>query len=123
MRPSRPGEFHPEPLSDPDVNLSIHPARVTLEGCHLPLKSASSSGCPLTLSISTRVTCPLRSTGITPFHRYYRAVRPLPAHRYFRPHGASACAFSFSITDKVLKFRSKAQSRVTPFLHRTPHSQ
>ena len=27
--PSRPGEFHPEPLTDPDVNLSIHPARVT----------------------------------------------------------------------------------------------
>jgi hypothetical protein len=26
-RPSRPGEFHPEPLTDPDLNLSIHPAR------------------------------------------------------------------------------------------------
>jgi hypothetical protein len=25
--PSRPGEFHPEPLTDPDWNLSIHPAR------------------------------------------------------------------------------------------------
>jgi hypothetical protein len=27
--PSRPGEFHPEALTDPDVNLSIHPARAT----------------------------------------------------------------------------------------------
>ena len=27
--PSRPGEFHPEPLTDPDLNLSIHPAHVT----------------------------------------------------------------------------------------------
>jgi hypothetical protein len=27
--PSRPGELHPEPLTDPDVNLSIHPARAT----------------------------------------------------------------------------------------------
>jgi len=27
--PSRPGEFHPEPLTDPDLNLSIHPARAT----------------------------------------------------------------------------------------------
>jgi hypothetical protein len=26
--PSRPGEFHPEPLTDPDVILSHHPARV-----------------------------------------------------------------------------------------------
>jgi hypothetical protein len=25
--PSRPGESHPEPLTDPDLNLSIHPAR------------------------------------------------------------------------------------------------
>ena len=29
-QPSRPGEFHPEPLTEPDVNLSIHPARATL---------------------------------------------------------------------------------------------
>jgi hypothetical protein len=27
--PSRPGELHPEPLTDPDLNLSIHPARAT----------------------------------------------------------------------------------------------
>ena len=27
--PSRPGEFHPEPLTDPYVNLSIHTARAT----------------------------------------------------------------------------------------------
>jgi len=27
--PTRPGEFHPEPLTDPDFNLSIHPARAT----------------------------------------------------------------------------------------------
>jgi len=25
--PSRPAEFHPEPLTEPDLNLSIHPAR------------------------------------------------------------------------------------------------
>jgi hypothetical protein len=27
--PSRPREFHPEPLADPDLNLSIYPARAT----------------------------------------------------------------------------------------------
>jgi hypothetical protein len=27
--PSRPGDFHPEALTDPDVNLSVHPARAT----------------------------------------------------------------------------------------------
>jgi hypothetical protein len=29
LRPSRPGEFHPEPLTDPDLTLSRHPARAT----------------------------------------------------------------------------------------------
>src|SRR5271155_555349 len=28
--PSRPGEFHPEPLTDPDLILSHHPARATI---------------------------------------------------------------------------------------------
>src|ERR1035441_6028040 len=27
--PSRPGELHPEPLTDPDLSLSTHPARAT----------------------------------------------------------------------------------------------
>jgi len=27
--PSRPGESHPEPLTDPDLSLSTHPARAT----------------------------------------------------------------------------------------------
>jgi len=64
------------------------------------------------------------------------APRPLPrfiatteqsapdlAHRYFRPRGSSACAFSLAITSQVLKFPTKAQIRVTPPVHRTPHGQ
>ena len=31
LLPGRPGEFRPEPPTDPDVNLSIHPARATLK--------------------------------------------------------------------------------------------
>jgi hypothetical protein len=27
--PSRPGEFHPEPVTEPDLTLSRHPARAT----------------------------------------------------------------------------------------------
>ena len=51
VQPGRPVDLHPESPTDPDVNLSIHPARVT------PRKPAgfrqdkrSSSGCPLTPS-------------------------------------------------------------------------
>ena len=48
--PSRPGELHPGPLTDPDVNLSIHPARATLRRLPPSAKTRSSSGCPLTPS-------------------------------------------------------------------------
>jgi hypothetical protein len=30
LSPSRPGELHPEPLTDPDLILSHHPARATV---------------------------------------------------------------------------------------------
>src|SRR5262250_1660295 len=92
--PSRPEEFHPEPLTDPDVILSHHPARVTAR--RLP-PSAERSGSSRFDSVgpsSTAMTCPLCSTGITPLRRYYDAVRPSPAHRYFQPHGWSRlCLF------------------------------
>jgi hypothetical protein len=41
--PSRPGEFHPEPLTDPDLNLSIHPARAIDEELPPFVKTAGSS--------------------------------------------------------------------------------
>ena len=34
--PSRPGEFHPEPLTGPYVSVSTHTARATPKGCRLP---------------------------------------------------------------------------------------
>jgi len=46
--PGRPGEFHPEPPTDPDVNLSIHPARATQRRLPPSIRTRSSSGCPLT---------------------------------------------------------------------------
>jgi hypothetical protein len=48
--PSRPGELHPEPLTEPDVNLSIHPARATPKRLPPCGKTMSSSGFPLTQS-------------------------------------------------------------------------
>jgi hypothetical protein len=46
--PSRPGELHPEALTDPDLSLSTHPARATSESCRFPPKPASSFCCQLT---------------------------------------------------------------------------
>jgi hypothetical protein len=45
--PSRPGEFHPEPLTDPDVTLSRHPARATERRLPPPVENWSSSCCQL----------------------------------------------------------------------------
>jgi hypothetical protein len=41
--PSRPGEFHPEPLTDPDMKLSPHPARATPRK---PCRASAKTGVP-----------------------------------------------------------------------------
>ena len=41
--PSRPGEFHPEPLTDPCLTVSHHTARAIPESCRPPPKPAGSS--------------------------------------------------------------------------------
>jgi len=43
LSPSRPGEFHPEPLTDPCLTFSHHTARAIPESCRSPPKSAGSS--------------------------------------------------------------------------------
>ena len=45
--PSRPGEFHPEPLTDPDLTLPRHPARATERRLPPPVENGSSSCCQL----------------------------------------------------------------------------
>jgi hypothetical protein len=87
--PSRPGEFHPEPLTDPDLILSHHPARAIARRLPPSAEPSGSSRYDPVGPSSTAMTCPLCSTGITPLRHYYRAVRPSPAYRYFRPRGWS----------------------------------
>jgi hypothetical protein len=75
LLPGRPGEFRPEPPTDPDVNLSIHPARATLKKAAAFHQDKEFLRLPVD-SILTWVACRLRSTGIAPLPRYYAAVRP-----------------------------------------------
>jgi hypothetical protein len=95
--------------------------------CHRTKAAASRRELELLLlpvgSLPTSVTCPLRSTGITPLPRYYGAVRPYPPHRYFRPRSFAACTFSLGIAGQVLKFRTRARTRVMPPIHRAPRGQ
>src|ERR1700674_1980070 len=77
--PSRPGELHPESLTDPDVILSHHPARATKRRLPPSIvdRAPPAAGCADTSWPDPMlVTRPLRSTGITPLHHYYEAVRP-----------------------------------------------
>ena len=92
--PSRPGESHPEPLTEPglkplDLSGSCHPLKAAASHRTRELLR-SSVGSPFPM----RVTPSLRSTGITPLHHYYGGVRPWLVHRYFRPRGFShLCLF------------------------------
>src|SRR6202043_2392956 len=85
--PSRPGEFPPESLTEPDLILSHHPARAIARRLPPSAERSGSSRFDPVGPSSTAMTRPLCSAGITPLQRYYGAVRPSPAHRYFRPHG------------------------------------
>src|ERR1700719_3140257 len=121
--PSRPGEFHPEPLTDPDLNLSIHPARITARRLPPSAEPSGSSRFDPVGPCSTAMTWPLCSTGITPLHHYYGAVRPSPAHRYFRPHGWSRLCLSLSIAGQVLTFHTRARLSFAPPTCRMPLGQ
>ena len=94
LLPSRPGEFHPEPLTDSGLD-----TLASSGSCHRTKAAAFRRNFGLLPGYnpvgpsSTAMTRPLRSTGITPLHHYYGAVRPSPAHRYFQPRGWSRLCF------------------------------
>jgi hypothetical protein len=97
--PSRPGEFHPEPLTDPNANLSIHPARATPKRLPPCGKTVSSSAFPLTRS--RRGDLPLSLHGNYRVSSLARSNAPLSVLRYFRPRGSPTCTFSLRITAPV----------------------
>jgi hypothetical protein len=94
LLPSRPGELHPEPLTEPDLTLSRHPARAIARRLppSIEHRAPPVAGWPAPMTMA----CSLRSTGITPLLSYYEAVRPSPAHRYFGLAGWSRlCLFPY----------------------------
>src|SRR5215831_8084633 len=120
--PSRPGESHPEPLTDPYVNLSIHTARASQRRLPPPTRSLSSSGCPLALDLDAGDPLPSLDEHYLA-SLLLRRSPPLDSASVLSALGFRPCAFSLGITAQVLKFRAKAQMRVTPPKHRTPHGQ
>jgi hypothetical protein len=117
--PSRPREFHPEPLTDPDLSLSSHPARAiarrlppSVDKGLLPanrLAQINRDDPPPSLHdhysrffTSTRQSAPLRRIGT-----FGLAVR-------------AACTFSLGIAGQVLTFHTGAWSSFAPPTRRMP---
>src|SRR6202040_2315733 len=92
------------------------------EGCRLPSRIGAPpvaswlapNGDDLPPSLHEHYTRFITSTGQS---------APLRRIGTFSLAGFTACAFSLGIAGQVLKFRTRAQMRVTPRIHRTPHGQ
>src|SRR6202045_5156649 len=74
--PSRPGELHPEPLTDPDLTLSRHPARATARRVPPSVENWRLLLLPVG-SLPTALTCLLRSTSIKPPSSLLQGSPPL----------------------------------------------
>jgi hypothetical protein len=111
--PSRPGEFHPEPLTQPDLTLSRHPAHATARRLppSIEHRVPPVAGCP-----EPNGDGPLPSLR----GHYTRFIattkRSAPARRIgtFGLAVGAACAFSLGIADQVLTFRTRAWLSFAP---------
>ena len=95
--PSRPGESHPEPLTDPYVRLSPHTARAT----HRRLPPSADTDrfirSPVDLPTPPRVTRPLRSIPITETSTLLQGSPPQSSASVLSPRGSGHLCFSLCI--------------------------
>jgi hypothetical protein len=105
--PSRPGEFRPEPLTDPDRILSHHPARAIAR--RLP---PSTERRLLPANQLAQISGDDPPPSLQPHYRTFvattRQSAPLRRIGTFGLAVGAACAFSLGITGKVLTFRTRA---------------
>src|SRR5258707_13005409 len=118
--PSRPGEFHPEPLTDPDLNLSIHPARVIARRLPPSAEPSGSSRYHPVGPSSTAMTCPFAPRALPRFVTTTRQSAPLQRIGTFGLAVGAACAFSLGIAGQVLTFRTRARLSFAPPTCRMP---
>jgi hypothetical protein len=89
LRPSRPEEFHPEPLTDPDLTLSRDPARATARRLPPSVENWSSSCCQLARS-QRRWPAPFAPRALP---RFNTTTGSAPLQRISTFGLAVACAF------------------------------
>src|SRR6202048_4837532 len=90
-RPSRPGEFHPEPLTDPDLTLSRHPARAAARRLPPSVENWSSSCCQLARS-QRRWPAPFAPRALPRFNTTTGQSAPLRRIGTFGLAVGAACA-------------------------------
>ena len=122
IRPSRPGEFHPEPLTDPDLTLSRHPARATARRLPPSVENWSSSCCQLARS-QRRWPAPFAPRALSRFNTTTGQSAPLRRISTFGLAVDAACAFSLGIAGQVLTFRTRARLSFAPPPCRMPLGQ
>ncbi len=121
--PSRPGEFHPEPLTDPDVILSHHPAHAITRRLP-PSDEQEGSSRHNRLAKFNRDDLPPSLQ-----HRYIAFItttkQSVPLRRIgtFGLAVVAACAFSLGIAGPVLTFRTRAWLSFAPPTCRMPFGQ
>ena len=121
-RPSSPGEFHPEPLTDPDLTLSRHPARATARRLPPSVENWSSSCCQLARS-QRRWPAPFAPRALSRFNTTTGQSAPLRRISTFGLAVDAACAFSLGIAGQVLTFRTRARLSFAPPPCRMPLGQ
>src|SRR5438128_5075647 len=102
LLPSRPREFHPEPLTDPDLNLSIHPARAIDR--RLPPSVELRAPPVASWPDSSSMTRPLRSTTITAASSLLRSSPPLSGASVLSALRLAPIGPSLGIAGQVLRF-------------------
>src|SRR3979490_1499739 len=117
--PSRPREFHPEPLTEPDLTLSRHPARATARRLppSIEHRVPPVAGCP-----EPNGDGPLPSLR-GHYTRFIATTKQSAPSRRIGTFGlavGAACAFSLGIADQVLTFRTRAWLSVAPPTCRMP---
>src|SRR5215831_18057686 len=121
--PSRPREFHPEPLTDPDVILSHHPARAIARRPPPSAEIAGSSRFDPVGPRSTTMTHPFAPWALPHFVATTRQSAPLRRIGTFSLTVGAACAFSLGIAGQVLTFRKGAWSSFALPTRRMPLGQ
>src|SRR6267378_1754187 len=117
--PSRPGEFHPEPLTEPDLTLSRHPARATARRLPPSIEHQGSSRCRLTRA-KWRWPAPFAPRALTRFITTTKQSAPSRRIGTFGLAVGAACTISLGIADQVLTFRTRAWLSFAPPTCRMP---